>query len=118
RDRAPVDPEEQLRGGREDAVPTEVEVRRVGTALRVAEVAVEALRVAGDAGTESEREVDLIGVARRDVFMDPPDRRVVRPAIDRRSPGARRWGRRLVGRGRERGLLARLEQREPCEREL
>ena len=118
RDRAPVDPEEQLRGGREDAVPAEVEVRRVGTALRVAEVAIEALRVAGDAGAEPEREVDLIGVARRDVVMDPLDRGVVRLAIDRRSPGACRWRRRLVRRSRERRFLARLEQGEPCEREL
>ena len=50
--------------------------------------------------------------------MDPLDRRVVCLAADRRGPDARRWRRRLLRRGRERGLLSRLEQREPCERQL
>ena len=71
-DRAVAELEEQLGRGGEHAVAAEVEVRRVRAALRVAEVAVEASRVALHAGAQAHRVVDLVRLAGGDQLVDPP----------------------------------------------
>ena len=72
-----VQPEEQLRRGRQDAVSPGVQVRGVCAPLRVAEVAVEAPLVAFDGRAQPQRVVHLIRVARGDVLADPRDGQVV-----------------------------------------
>ena len=100
--RSPVDPEEQLGGGRQDTEPAGVEIAGVGAPLREAKVPVQPPRVAVDAGAQPQREVDLVGVAGRDVLVDPADRRVVGGA--RRSTAAQAAAgtsaRRRAGSGR------------------
>ena len=87
-----VQPEEQLRRRGHDAVAARVQVRAVGAALRVAEVAVETPLVAFDDRAQPERVVHLIRVARGDVLADLRDRQVVAGAVDGRHPRVGRRG--------------------------
>ena len=117
-DRAAAALEEQLGRGGEHAVPAEVEVGRERPPLRVAEVAVQASRVALHPGAQAHRVVDLVGLARRDQLVDPLDGRLEPLAGSGGRPRA--VGRRrnpVVAGQRQGGLLRALEHREPRERE-
>ena len=116
RDRVAVDPEEQLGRGRQDAEAAGVQVGGVGAALRVAQVAVEAARVAarpsrGAAACGSPGRCRRRRCARG---SRRSRRRSVARSIDGR-PRRRVRGRGVRRRLRQRGLLAPLEHREPRE---
>ena len=80
--------EEQLGGRREHAVATQVQVAGVRTALGEAQIPVQASIVALDLRAETKGVVHLIGVSRRDAFVDRRDGTVVVVPANRGTPGA------------------------------
>ncbi len=107
-----VDPEEQLGRGREDAVPTGVQVGGVSAPLGEAQVAVEPALVAANGRAQPEGVVHLVGVAGCDVFTDPLDGVVVASSVDRRFPRVTVLRSLVPGRWQDR-LLPAFEHGEP-----